>query len=167
MKTFTKILIALVLMAGAISTKGGTLTNVSWDASGYLPEATGVTYGTNIVDLCNNYVSNNGLSTPGNPDTTMAKDALPFITQWVFPSGTSEIKFNALTVGAVNYTWTASPSGNNGNGNFTRAAAGPVTLGGMSIPAGDTLTLTMEAPNLQRFYISFGVQKDKLIDVVQ
>jgi hypothetical protein len=36
-----------------------------------------------------------------------------FITQWTFSAGATQIRFSALTEGgAVNYTWTASPSGN-------------------------------------------------------
>ncbi|MGC4233999.1 MAG: BspA family leucine-rich repeat surface protein [Niabella sp.] len=94
----------------------------------------------------------------------------PFVTKWKFDAQANVIRFYAQTAdGAVNYTWSASPSGNSGSGNFTQAAAGLVTLSGLSIAAGDAVTLSMEPINLRRFYISDnqtdGPDSDKLTDV--
>ena len=76
-----------------------------------------------------------------------------FITEWTFPSASSQIQFNALTVdGPVNYTWSASPSGNSGSGSFTQDTAGLVTLSDLTIAAGDVVTLSMTPTNLSRFY---------------
>ena len=91
-----------------------------------------------------------------------------FITQWTFPSATTQIRFNALTEGgAVNYTWTASPSGNSGVGTFTRVTAGAVTLSGLNIVAGDTVVLSMAPQNLRRFYINSGADRQLLRNVLQ
>ncbi len=91
-----------------------------------------------------------------------------FITKWNFTAAGTSISFNAQTAGgAVNYTWTCAPSGNTGTGTFTQAAGGAVTLTGLSIPAGNTVTLSMAPANLRRFYINNGVDRLKLIDVMQ
>jgi len=91
-----------------------------------------------------------------------------FITEWSFSGAASQIRFNAKTTGAVNYTWSASPSGNSGSGSFNQPSLGAVTLSGLSIPAGNTVTLTMTTPaNLKQFQINNGPDKDKLIDVAQ
>lgn len=92
-----------------------------------------------------------------------------FITEWSFPSAATQIRFNALTAGgAVNYFWTASPSGNSGSGSFTQATAGAVTLSGLTIAAGDVVTLSMEPQNLRRLYFGFtSPDKDRIINVLQ
>jgi len=90
-----------------------------------------------------------------------------FITQWSFPSAATQIRFNALTTGAVNYTWSASPSGNSGNGSFTKTTAGAVTLSGLNIPVGNIVTLNFAPTNLRRFYINNGIDKLQLTDVLQ
>jgi len=91
-----------------------------------------------------------------------------FITQWTFTSAASQIRFNAQTAGgAVNYTWTASPSGNSGGGSFTQATTGAVTLSSLNIAAGDVVTLNMTPTNLRRFYISSGVDRQLLTNVSQ
>jgi surface protein len=76
-----------------------------------------------------------------------------FITQWTFPSAATHIILSVQTAGgAVNYTWSASPSGNSGSGSFTRASPGSVPLSGLTIAAGDVVTLNMEPSNLRWFY---------------
>lgn len=91
-----------------------------------------------------------------------------FITQWTFPSASTQIRFNALTDGgAVNYTWTASPSGNSGSGNFTQTTPGLVTLAGLNIDAGDIVTLRMQPVNLRRFYNDGSPDVLRLTDVLQ
>ncbi|MGF1555063.1 BspA family leucine-rich repeat surface protein [Paucihalobacter sp.] len=91
-----------------------------------------------------------------------------FITEWTFPSASTQLRFNALTSnGPVNYTWSASPSGNSGSGSFTRATSGAVTLSGLTIMAGDVVTLIMAPTNLRRFYINFGSDRLLLTNVNQ
>lgn len=90
-----------------------------------------------------------------------------FITQWSFPSASTQIQFKALTSGAVNYTWSASPSGNTGSGSFTSLVPLPVVLSGLDIEGGDVVTLNMTAGNLQRFYMDDGFDKEKLTNVLQ
>jgi surface protein len=92
-----------------------------------------------------------------------------FITKWAFPIAASEIYFNTHTAGTVNYTWTASPSGNSGSGNFIMPSVGTVTLDGLNIAAGDVLILSISPTNLRRFYMGTNVYLDalKLIDVMQ
>jgi surface protein len=101
--------------------------------------------------------------------TLSLKAQTEFITQWTFPNATTIIRFNALTVGGpVDYTWSASPSGNSGNGNFTRSGdGGAVTLGGLTIAAGDVVTLSMTPTNLRRFSINNGPDRGRLTDVTQ
>src|SRR5690606_5436700 len=85
-----------------------------------------------------------------------------FITEWTLPKANSQIIFHAFTVGGpVNYTWSASPSGNSGSGNFTNSTngSGPVTLTGLTIAAGDVVTLSMTPDNLRRFHMPFGVNR--------
>ncbi len=90
-----------------------------------------------------------------------------FITKWSFDEPTSEIKFSALTTDTVNYTWTASPSGHGGNGSFIQTTPAPVTLKGLNIMQGDTVTLNMKSDYLSRFYFENGLDYESLIDVSQ
>lgn len=91
-----------------------------------------------------------------------------FITEWTFPAAATQIRFNALTAnGPVNYTWMASPSGTSGSGSFTSATAGLITLDGLTIAAGDVVTLIMEPTNLKRFYIDNGPNRLQLTNVTQ
>lgn len=90
-----------------------------------------------------------------------------FRTKWAFGAAATQLNFNALTVGAVNYTWSTAPSGKSGSGNFTMNAAGAVTVSGLAVNAGDTLTLSMTPTNLRRFYISSGADRSKLVDVTR
>lgn len=90
-----------------------------------------------------------------------------FITEWNFPTAETILRFNALTAGgAVNYSYTCSPSGNFGNGSFTQTIQGLVTLTGLNIEAGDVVTLSMEPQNLRRFYNLSNPDATKLTDVV-
>ena len=56
-----------------------------------------------------------------------------FITEWTFTDASSKISFNALTEGAVDYTWVANPSGNSGSGSFEKSTEGEVMLSGLNI----------------------------------
>jgi surface protein len=100
--------------------------------------------------------------------STVSLNAQDFITEWTFDIGATQIRFNALTEGgAVNYTWSAIPSGNNGSGSFTQSTPGEVYLTGLNIAPGDEVTLSMAPANLRRFYIDDGVYRDQLTDLTQ
>ncbi len=89
-----------------------------------------------------------------------------FITKWTFSSGSSDIQFNALTTAdPVNYTYTLS-SGGSGSGSFTQSSPGAVILP-ISVPAEDSVTLSIEPTNLRRFYIDNGANKLSLKNVIQ
>ena len=90
-----------------------------------------------------------------------------FVTLWSnFTNNTTQIEFNAQTSGGVvNYTWFASPSGNNGTGSFILTSAGPVTLAGLNIPAGNTLIIKMTPNNLRRFFVNNGVNRQNLFEI--
>lgn len=90
-----------------------------------------------------------------------------FITEWTFDSADTEIVFNALTSGSVAYTWNAAPSENGGAGSFIQTTGDEVALTDLNIEAGDVVTLSMESDNLNRFYIGYGPDRQKLTDVVQ
>ncbi len=99
--------------------------------------------------------------------SVLSIEAQNFITKWYFPSASANVIFNThTTAGGVNYTWSCSPSGNNGASSFTVTSAGACTLS-VTISAGDTLTLSMEPTNLRLFYISNGTHRLRLIDVTQ
>ncbi|WP_417370462.1 BspA family leucine-rich repeat surface protein [Gelidibacter japonicus] len=90
-----------------------------------------------------------------------------FITEWTFPESTSELELFVLTVnGPVDYTWSASPSGNSGSGSFNQEAGGSVTLSNLIIAADDVVTLSMTPTNLRRFYMLSG-SNTLLTNVVQ
>ncbi|MEX0996036.1 MAG: BspA family leucine-rich repeat surface protein [Flavobacteriaceae bacterium] len=100
--------------------------------------------------------------------STVSLQAQDFITEWTITNATNAIIFNALTEGgAVNYTWSASPSGNNGTGSFTQSTPGLVFLGDLNMAAGDVVTLSMTPKNLRRFYIDNGPHRDRLTNLVQ
>ncbi|MCA1764295.1 MAG: BspA family leucine-rich repeat surface protein [Flavobacteriales bacterium] len=79
-----------------------------------------------------------------------------FITEWVFDEPDTELTINAQTDGSVDYTWSTSPSGNSGSGNFNMTSPDGVTLSNLEIETGDVLTLEMAPQNLQRFYMGFN-----------
>ncbi len=91
-----------------------------------------------------------------------------FITEWTFPNASTQLRFNTLTAGGpVNYTWSARPSGNSGSGSFTQTTAGEVILSGLTIPAGNVVTLSMAPTNLRRFYMTSGTTNSILTNVTQ
>jgi surface protein len=91
-----------------------------------------------------------------------------FVTRWTFVEAANQIRFYAVTQGgAVNYTWSASPSGNSGSGSFTQTSEGAVIIDALTMDADDVVTLSMEPQYLRRFYIANGPDKDLLTDVVQ
>lgn len=91
-----------------------------------------------------------------------------FITEWTFPSTTTQIIFYALTTDApVNFTWSASPSGNSGSGSFIQPTPGRVTLSDLTIAAGDVVILSVTPTNLRRFYFEPSSDRLRLTDVLQ
>jgi len=90
-----------------------------------------------------------------------------FITEWVFDEPDTELTINAQANGSVDYTWSTSPSGNSGSGNFTMTSPDAVTLSNLEIETGDVLTLEMAPQNLQRFYMGFNSDSDLLSGVTQ
>lgn len=100
-------------------------------------------------------------------DSLIDGESQDFITKWTFSDPTTQISFNTLTTDTVHYTWEASPSGNNGNGNFIQTTPDQVTLIGLNIMPGDTITLIMMSDYLSRFYFESGQGQESLIDVSQ
>ncbi len=128
--------------------------------------AVGIQYGNDAINARNNLTTVKGWTITG--DAPSGHNCGYFKTKWSgFTALTNTLRFNALTSGAVNYTWAASPSGNTGSGSFNAPVAGMVTLSGLSIPAGNTVTLSMEPTNLQRFFFGTGTDANKLTDVLQ
>jgi surface protein len=130
--------------------------------------AGGRQYGTAAIPDRTILTTTQGWTITGDsPSGGICNDSL-FVTKWTFTVPTTQIQFNSLTVGgAVEYDWVASPSGNNGSGSFIQAVAGATTLSGLSILAGDTVTLLITPTNLRRFYINNGAYRLRLTDVTQ
>jgi surface protein len=97
--------------------------------------------------------------------STIHAQAEDFVTKWFFPYENTQITFNALTIGVVDYTWITS-SNNSGNGSFTKTTPGAVTLS-VYIAGGDTVTLRMKPNNIRRFFIDNGPNQSKLKEVSQ
>lgn len=167
-----------VLMGLMLNSSGMNCYNYSSTLQGWWlnnPSVTGRTlgasgrqYGTNAVTARAQLITTKGWTISGDsPTGTYCGNGQDFVTSWTFSSAASQIQFSALTTGSVNYTWVASPSGNGGTGSFTKTSSGAVTLSGLTIAAGDVVTLAMEPAMLRRFYINNGPDKDKLTDVIQ
>ncbi len=69
-----------------------------------------------------------------------------FITTWVTPWVSDPISFSVETTGPVNYTWQSTTTSASGSGSFL----GPNAVIG-SLPFFDTIQLSIEPQNLQRF----------------
>ncbi len=92
-----------------------------------------------------------------------------FITTWTNTSGSfTSLQFNALTAGAVNYTYTTN-LGQSGSGSFNQTVInGGVTLAlGNTIAANEVLTLVMEPANLRQVGLGVGSFATLLTDVPQ
>ena len=83
-----------------------------------------------------------------------------FITKWSFSNSAIQLQFNALTAGDVNFTWSATPSGNSGSGSFNKPFAGFVTISSLNIAA-RCMTLVYLLSNNE------GSDRLKFIDIVQ
>jgi surface protein len=137
--------------------------------SGRTLGATSRQYGPDAITARATLVSGKGwIITGDSPGTGACAFPRPFVTEWVFTNADTIIQFNALTTGgSVTYTWSARPSGTSGSGSFTQATAGAVSLGGLTISAGDTVTLNLSTDNLSRFYMLNATAAAKLRDVKQ
>ncbi len=92
-----------------------------------------------------------------------------FITVWTFTDDAPVIRFNALTSGDVNYSWTTTPSSKSGQGTFNKIVAGRVTINNLEIEEGDTLILSIAPDNLSRFFSDYDLRNSPeiLLDVKQ
>jgi surface protein len=88
-----------------------------------------------------------------------------FMTKWKFDDAATGINFLSFSDGVTDYTWSASPSGNSGSGTLPIGGSGGVF--GLNISAGDVVTLSLSPSNLKRFYIGYGQDRLKLMDVSQ
>ena len=90
-----------------------------------------------------------------------------FITVWTSTTTITSLDFYAVTQGgAVNYTWTAAPSGNSGVGSFTQLTFG-VKTATLNAPANNTVTISMAPNNLKMWGTNYLPDGLKLIDVSQ
>lgn len=139
-----------------------TYLNATWDFEGETEFGTADSWVLNAEE-------NNGypaLSIQEIMHTATCEKA--FVTEWVFSSSATQLTINALTTtDSVVYSWTASPSGNSGEGIFLKTTAGSVTLTDLTIAAGDTLILSLEPQHLSRFYMGGSADSSKLNDVLQ
>lgn len=90
--------------------------------------------------------------------------AQDFITKWITFNGATQVSFNAVTTGSVNYTWqTVSPATPaSGSGSFT----GPnVTIGGL--PTGVEVSLSIQPQNFKRITITDVFFSFSLLEVEQ
>lgn len=164
-----------MLSYSGMSCEKYSATLIGWQANnpskaGLTLGAAGCQYGTNAVP------ARTALTSPQGQGWTIADDVSSgsvcddpdryFITKWTFPTGTTEIKFNALTTNEpVEYKLTTL-SGTT-TGSFTKTTAGEVIL---TLPTVATkiVTLQMTPTNLRRFFIdNDGPHQSNLTEVSQ
>jgi surface protein len=97
-----------------------------------------------------------------------------FVTRWdlsktgsAVSGGLTSITFNTTnTGGSISYTWQEiSPGTASGSGTFNSSSGTSRTISGL--PQNATIELRIAPTNLQRFYINFGTNRDRLTDVTQ
>lgn len=89
-----------------------------------------------------------------------------FITAWTHTATISQLQFLAESTGAINYTWTASPSGNSGTGFIPQPLPSSLTTLTLNAPANNTITLVIATNTLNQFRItSSSPDASKLIDI--
>ncbi len=109
-----------------------------------------------------------GATRTGNPDLgayEYAAPVLPFITRWDLSktgSGATQISFGVGTTGTVSYTWTQVGGTGTGEGTFTGSTA---TITGL--PSGGTIDLSISPTNFNRFIMSNGSDKARLMEIKQ
>jgi surface protein len=100
--------------------------------------------------------------------TVKGQEVTPdFSTRWYFPAAATQLSFQIQNTSMVDYTWTASPSGNSGSGsiNFSQFLDF-VTIPNLNIEAGDTLDFYMTPDNLRGFSLSSSSNAGNFIDVL-
>lgn len=73
----------------------------------------------------------------------------PFVTVWELPTDQEQLEFYLTRTGQVDYDWAADPSGQTGSDAF-KPGDGLVRVS--SLPAGNTIILSIYPENLDRFY---------------
>ncbi|SFC19077.1 Por secretion system C-terminal sorting domain-containing protein [Flexibacter flexilis DSM 6793] len=95
-----------------------------------------------------------------------AATAQNFITKWNLAtagSGTTQLSIGTVTSGTVNYTWQElSPGTASGSGSWSGA-----TLTITGLPTGATIQLEIAPTNFQRINISYGTDRNRLLEVAQ
>ncbi|MCD2424777.1 DUF285 domain-containing protein [Niabella pedocola] len=86
----------------------------------------------------------------------LASHTQNFITRWVFQQPSSTLTFNGVTEGEVVCRWTTSSNPTGGIHRFSNTNENIPIILAIPIPAGDTVTLSMEPTNLRRFFINGG-----------
>jgi surface protein len=89
----------------------------------------------------------------------------PFVTRWNLAtagSGSSQLTFGVVTAGTVDYTWQRIGGLESGSGTFSGTNASITGL-----PLNATIDLRISPTNFQRINISYGSDKNRLIDVKQ
>ena len=161
---------ATVNLSNMLNNSGISCTNYSatlqgWSANPSTPNsrilgASNLEYGAYAAAARTNLVSSKSWTISG--DASGGCDNR-FITKWQLPAGQTTLSFNCERVGgAVSYTWQQLPSGATGSGSFA-AGNGAVSISGL--PNGGTIRLSLSPTNLKRFYIDFGSDRNKLLDV--
>jgi surface protein len=94
-----------------------------------------------------------------------------FITRWDLSktgsSGNNSISFFTTNAsGSIGYTWQeVSPGSASGSGSFAAGTAQNRSITGL--PANAIIELSIAPANLERFYISGGTNRSRLVDVIQ
>jgi surface protein len=154
-----------MLNNSGISCQNYSATLQGWSANPLTPNnrilgASNMEYGAYTAAARTNLVSSKSWTISG--DVVGSCDDR-FITKWQLPAGQTTLSFNCERVGgAVAYTWQQLPSGATGSGSFT-AGNGAVSISGL--PSGASIRLSLSPTNLKRFYIDFGSDRNKLLDV--
>jgi surface protein len=89
----------------------------------------------------------------------------PFVTRWNLAtagSGNSQLSFGIVTSGTVDYTWQRIGGLESGSGTFNGTTA---SIAGL--PSNAIIDLRISPTNFQRINISYGTDKNRLIDVKQ
>ncbi len=116
----------------------------------------------------NNLINNKGWTISGD-SYNECNYPLHFITRWdLTKSGSSpdQIRFYAdIAEGGASYTWLEiSPGSGGGSGTLTAGNAQRTISG---LPPGSVIELSITSAKLRRFYINYGQDRRRIIDVTQ
>lgn len=158
-----------------LSCNSYSATLIGWAAntstpSGLTLEANGRRYNPSAEGARSNLITVKGWSIEGDiavdTDCATPLTTTHFVTRWNLStagSGDSQLSFGVTTSGPVSYTWTEiSPGTASGSGTFNGSTA---TITGL--PTGAIIELRISPTNFQRIRISYGVDRDRLVDVSQ